>query len=155
MMTALLSSATHTFDRLEGWWFTAATRKRIASGLTLVFVAGLLVVEARRRGWLPEGLAEHVPVKHYSAIVVAFTLLLLTEVIELVFALAQSVASAVGKQLEIMSLILVRQSFKELTYFDEPIVWREMTGEVSTGTLLAFFIVYGGQYARDSFFFTT
>jgi hypothetical protein len=90
------------------------------------------VVEARRRGWRPEGLAEHVPAKHYYAILVAFTLLLLTEVIELVFALAQSVASAVGKQLEIMSLILIRQSFKELTYFDEPIVWREMTGEVTT-----------------------
>ena len=131
MTTALLSSATHSFDRLEGWWFTTATQKRIAAGLTLVFLVGLLVVEARRRGWLPEGLAEHVPTKHYYAILVAFTLLLLTEVIELVFALAQSVASAVGKQLEIMSLILIRQSFKELTYFDEPIVWGEMTGEVS------------------------
>jgi hypothetical protein len=132
MIATLLATATRVFDRLESWWFTVATQKRIASGLTLVFLAGLLVVEARRRGWLPEGLAEYVPTKHYYAILVAFTLLLLAEVVELVFALAQSVANAVGKQLEIMSLILIRQSFKELTYFDEPIVWGEMTGEVTS-----------------------
>lgn len=131
MIPALLARATRIFDRLEQWWFTVATQKRIASALIWVFLAGLLTVEARRRGWLPDGLAEHVPSKHFYAILVAFTLLLLTEVIELVFALAQSVASAVGKQLEIMSLILIRQSFKELTYFDEPIVWRDMAGEIS------------------------
>ncbi len=131
MIAAPLAVATRVFDRLERWWFTVATQKHIATALTVVFLGGLVVVEARRRGWLPDALADHVPGKHYYAILVAFTLLLLTEVIELVFALAQSVANAVGKQLEIMSLILIRQSFKELTYFDEPIVWREMTGEVS------------------------
>jgi phosphate starvation-inducible membrane PsiE len=56
-------------------------------------------------------------------------------VISLVLALASSISSAVGKQLEIMSLIQVRQSFKELTYFDEPVVWDTVTGEVGTRVL--------------------
>ena len=131
MTSRPLAAASRLFDRLERWWLAVATQRHVATALTLVFLAGLILVEARRRGWLPEGIEEHIPTKHYYAILVAFTLLLLTEVIELVFALAQSVASAVGKQLEIMSLILIRQSFKELTYFDEPIVWGEVSGEVS------------------------
>jgi len=64
-----------------------------------------------------------------------FTLLLLAEVISLVFAIAQSVAIAVGKQLEIMSLILIRQSFKELTFFPEPIVWDLTSGEMTRRVL--------------------
>ena len=87
---------------------------------------GVAVIETNRRGFLPPGIAEHVPDKHFDAILWAFTLLLLAEVISLIFALAQSVATAVGKQLEIMSLILLRQSFKELTDLPEPIVWKPM-----------------------------
>jgi hypothetical protein len=85
----------------------------------------MAIIEANRRGWLPPSLSEHLPHKHFEAILWAFTLLLLAEVVSLVFALAKSVATAVGKQLEIMSLILVRQSFKELTKFSEPIEWSE------------------------------
>jgi hypothetical protein len=107
----------------------------LASFLSIVFLLGLIVIEARRRGWLPEPVADFIPTKHFYAILLAFTLLLLAEVIDLVFALADSVASAAGKQLEIMSLILIRQSFKELTYFDEPIVWGEMSSVVSQRVL--------------------
>jgi len=107
----------------------------VATLLVVVFLVGLIVIEANRHGWLPAGLAEHVPDRHWYASLASFTLLLLAEVISLVLALASSVSSAVGKQLEIMSLILVRQSFKELTYFDEPVVWDTVTGEVGTRVL--------------------
>ncbi len=128
---ALLRTSSRLFDRLEGWWEAVATRKRVASLLISVFLVGLVVIELRRRNLLPEPIADVVPEKHYFAILIAFTLLLVAEVIDLVFALAQSVAMAVGKQLEIMSLILIRKSFKELTYFDEPIVWPGMASEVT------------------------
>jgi hypothetical protein len=80
-------------------------------------------------------LAERLPSNHFEAILLPFTLLLLAEVISLVFAIAQSVAIAVGKQLEIMSLILIRQSFKELTFFPEPIVWDLTSGEITRRVL--------------------
>jgi hypothetical protein len=131
MMARVLNVSSQLFDRLEQWWGRVATRKRIATGLIWVFLLGLVVIEAKRRGWLPTAIADEVPDKHYFAILVAFTLLLVAEVIDLVFALARSVATAVGKQLEIMSLILIRQSFKELTYLEEPIVWTEVNGEVA------------------------
>jgi hypothetical protein len=97
----------------------------------VIFVVGLLLVELRRLGWVTPDLVARLPANHFEAILLPFNLLLLAEVISLVFALAQSVASAVAKQLEIMSLILIRQSFKELTYFPEPIVWETTSGEVS------------------------
>lgn len=125
MARSILARSTVIFDRLEAKWETLATQKRVASILTLVFFVGMIVIEANRRGWLPESLAEQLPDKHFDAILWAFTLLLLAEVVSLIFALAKSVATAVGKQLEIMSLILVRQSFKELTKFSEPIEWTD------------------------------
>ncbi len=134
-MAPILQASSRLFDRLDHWWESVATRKHVATLLINVFLVGLVVIEAKRRGWLPEPLADAVPTKHYYAILLAFTLLLVAEVIDLVFALAQSVANAVGKQLEIMSLILIRQSFKELTYFDEPIVWPEMSSQVSERVL--------------------
>jgi len=123
------------FDSLEERWENFATQRRIASGLVVVFVAGLLFVELRRFGWITPEVAARFPSNHFEAILLPFTLLLLAEVISLVFALAQSVASAVAKQLEIMSLILIRQSFKELTYFPEPIVWDTTSGEISRRVL--------------------
>jgi len=125
MSGRILARSTVVFDRLEAWWETLATQRRVATLLTLVFLVGVLVIEANRRGWLPLPLAELVPDKHFDAIIWAFTLLLLAEVVSLIFALAKSVAIAAGKQLEIMSLILVRQSFKELSKFPEPIMWSD------------------------------
>lgn len=125
MRRSILARSSLAFNYLESRWETLATQRWVASILTLVFVFGMAVIEANRRGWLPAGLSENLPDKHFDAILWAFTLLLLAEVVSLIFALAKSVATAVGKQLEIMSLILVRQSFKELTKFSEPIEWSE------------------------------
>jgi hypothetical protein len=121
----LLTRSSLVFDSLEARWETLSTQRWVASVLTFVFLVGMLIIEANRRGWFPRGLSEHIPYKHFDAILWAFTLLLLAEVVSLIFALAKSVATAVGKQLEIMSLILVRQSFKELTTFSEPIEWSD------------------------------
>ncbi len=123
------------FDSLESRWLKMATQRRIASSLVVAFVIALLLVELRRLGPLPATMERWLPSNHFEAILVPFTLLLLAEVVSLVFALAQSVAMAVGKQLEIMSLILIRQSFKELTFLPEPIVWDLSSAEVTRRVL--------------------
>lgn len=123
------------FDHLRDRWEKLATQRHVATALVIVFAVGLLLVETRRLPWLPSDAAARLPSNHFEAILLPFTLLLLAEVISLVFALAESVASAVGKQLEIMSLILVRQSFKELTFFPEPIVWDTTSGEITRRVL--------------------
>ncbi len=115
------------FDKLEDHWSSSATVRRLGNTLVLVFLLELLLIEAKRQGWLPDFLYPYVKSTNYFyAVNFAFTLLLVFEVVELVFSMAHSVARSVGKQFEILSLILLRSSFKEFTYFNQPIDWQEV-----------------------------
>jgi len=53
-----------------------------------------------------------------QSIEICFTLLLFFEMISLVFVIPQSIANSIGKQIEILSLVLLRSSFKEFSHFD-------------------------------------
>lgn len=140
-----------TFNALNDLWEHRATHQIVGSGLVVVFVVALAAIEMGRRGLLPPGLAAHVPRSHFYAVNLAFTLLLAFEVLALVFSLSRSMSISVGKQFEILSLILLRKSFKYLTEFGEPI---ELTGHmdallkimVDGAGALAIFVIIGLYY---------
>lgn len=119
--------ATYAFDPIHDGWEKKSTQKNVGRVLVLAFLGGLLGIELNRLGLLPQFLAVLTPVSHYYAINLAFTLVLMVEVFSLIFILPCSFSKSVGKQLEILALILLRSSFKELAYFPEPIVLEEMT----------------------------
>ena len=122
---APMAVAARLFDRLERGWASARQQHRVGGLLVAALLAALAAIEASRLGWLPPPLAAAVPTNHFHAIAFVFTLLLLFEVIGVVFSLAQSVSESVGKQFEIFSLILLRQTFKELATLPEPVGWQE------------------------------
>jgi hypothetical protein len=122
-MSRFLLWADRLFDVLAERWEGRRARTATAWVLIASFFAALVVIELSRQGLLPSLLGARVPTSHFYAIDVAFTLFLVVEVLGLVFGLATSVADALGKQFEIFSLILLRQAFKELVYFEEPIQW--------------------------------
>ncbi len=139
------------FDRLEGYWESASGRRQTANLLLLVFLVTLVVIEFNRQGWLPAFLAEGMSTTHFAAVSLAFTFFLIIEIVGLVFALAQSVANAAGKQFEIFSLILLREAFKEFQYFEEPIAWEEIREPVmhmlaDAGGALVIFVIIGFYY---------
>ncbi len=151
-MAGLTRTITTTFDALEARWEQPQTRHVMATLLMFSFFAALIVIEANRHGWIPAPIGPTLPTNHFYAIDVAFSLFLVFEVISLVFGLATSVAEAAGKQFEIFSLIMLRQSFKELVYFqEEPISWSLAEPESleavqlviadATSALLIFFII--------------
>lgn len=70
-----------------------------------------------KMGLLPAPLAAVVPTDPFLAIRLAFSLVLGIEVIELIIAIADSVSLAVGKQLEIMALLLLRETFTDISVF--------------------------------------
>ena len=76
-----------------------------------------------RRGLLPGSLHEIIPENHFFAVQAAFTVVLILEVISLIFTIPCSFSRSVGKQFEILALILMRNAFKELSYFPEPITF--------------------------------
>lgn len=150
----MLGWADRWFDRLEASWEGEAAQRAIGTLLVASFVGTLVAVEVGRRGGLPAALAASVPASHFFAVDVAFTLLLLVEAVGLVFSLAQSVTRSVGKQLEILSLILLRRPFKQLTYFEEPIDWAQASEAMvamladAAGALLIFVVLVGFYRAQ-------
>ncbi|MBC8161650.1 MAG: hypothetical protein H7Z42_10570 [Roseiflexaceae bacterium] len=126
MNQRILQRASHLFEWIERWWEGHQTQRAAGTALVITFLVSLVVLDLNIRGWLPNPLASVLPKNHFYAVEFAFTLLLLFEVLSLIFVLERSVSSAVGKQIEILSLILLRLSFKQFIYFDEPIRWEQV-----------------------------
>lgn len=95
--------------------------KVLSSGLAIIFLAALLVVFINKVFNLPESFASLLPDNYFYAVKITFKILLAVEIIEMVFILANSVTDSVAKQFEILSLILLREAFKEFSKIDLPI----------------------------------
>ena len=151
MINSIIGYASKWFDTLERTWETNRTKKSVGSLLVVAFAISLFVIELGRRDLLPTVIDRWIPASHFYAINITFTLLLVIEVIGLIFGLARSVSDSVGKQFEILSLILLRQSFKELVNFGEPITWlKDYTPLLhilsNGGGALLIFLVIGFYY---------
>jgi hypothetical protein len=140
------------YDRLDGLWHDSRVQRALGSVLIATFLAALLVIEAERQGWLPASARALVPRNHLYAVALAFNFLLFIEIVGLVFSLAGSVANSVGKHCEIFALILLRETFKQLTHVEEPVTWAGMQPWLTwmladaAGALLIFVIM--GLYYR-------
>lgn len=122
-MTYFYDKITYLFDPLHYLWEHEKMHKKISVGLVLFFILSVITIELNRQGLLPGSLADIVPLNHFFGVQAAFTVVLILEVISLVFTIPCSFSRSVGKQFEILSLILMRNAFKELSYFPEPITF--------------------------------
>lgn len=122
-MTAFYDKITYLFDPLHHLWEHERMHRKISVALVLFFLLSLVTIELNRRLLLPPMLAAAVPKNHFFAVQAAFTVVLILEVISLIFTLPCSFSRSVGKQFEILALILLRNAFKELSYFPEPITF--------------------------------
>lgn len=128
MPGAAFPSLCRFYDRLHHAWEEPAIQRRLALCLLWVYLLALVAIELKRQGvwplWLPQP-----PHSHFWSIQFAFTLILGMELVSLIFVLPASLSRSMGKQLEILTLILLRNAFKELSEFGEPV-------EVSLNNLL-------------------
>ena len=122
-MTAIYDRITWLFDPLHHLWEHEKVHRKISVALVFFFLAGLILIELKGRGFLPPWMNRIVPVNHFYAVQFAFSVILLQEIISLIFTLPCSFSRSVGKQFEILALILLRNAFKELAAFPEPIVF--------------------------------
>jgi hypothetical protein len=156
MMIAVSQWINTTFDGVERFWHGSQARRWVMWLLVGSFSTTILLVEMQRTGLLAWLLPEHwnaslarvLPGNHFYAVSVVFTILLMLEIASLALSIAGSVANALGKQFEILSLILLRQAFKEFVYFNEPIEWSSIQIPVlhmfsdAAGGLALFFAVW-------------
>lgn len=120
-MNSLFAKITYIFDPLQTIYEHENVHRKISVLLVFLFLASLAIIELKRQGILPQELAAMVPGNHFYAVHAAFTVILVLEVISLIFVLPCSFSRSLGKQFEILSLILIRNAFKELSYFAEPL----------------------------------
>jgi hypothetical protein len=120
-MTALIEKIITAFDSLYCYWEDEKTHRTVSGLLVMIFIITLGAIELNRQELLPGFMATKIPHSHYMAINVAFTLVLILEVISLIFTLPCSLSKSLGKQFEILALIYLRNSFKQLSDLPEPI----------------------------------
>lgn len=109
------------FDAFEHLWEASLSQRRLAGIFFWVYLLALALIQARRAGLMPSALAAITPSSHFAAIQLAFTLILAVEVIELIMSIPSSFSRSVGKQFEILALILLRDAFKQLSHLPEPV----------------------------------
>jgi hypothetical protein len=120
-MNFLYERITYLFDPLHHLWEHEKLHRKISILLVMFFIVSLIGIELKRQGYLSGSVSRYVPGNHFYAVQAAFTVVLILEVISLIFTLPCSFSRSVGKQFEILSLILMRNAFKELSQFPEPI----------------------------------
>lgn len=132
------------YDKIASRWYSVKTPRIISWLLIGAFVTGFVLAELSRRnyGWIELKIPNH-----FFAIDLAFTILLVVEVIGLIFEFPRSVADSVGKQFEVLSIILLRSAFKEFSNFGEPLTWSGDTLAIyrmmadAFGALVIFFLI--------------
>lgn len=116
----IMTAVGEFFDILHRFWESEKTERRLGFLLLWLYLLALASVELNRVGMFPDGWPKP-PASHYYSIQLAFTLILAMEVISLIFVLPASLSKSMGKQLEILTLILLRNAFKELSIMPEPV----------------------------------
>jgi MFS family permease len=107
------------FDFLDERWEGPRVSKWISNIVVAFFMIGLLA-----------GLLSYLDIVDlgerftaFFAIELAFNVLLIFEVLGLIFLIPKSVADSVGKQFEIISLVLLRDAFKEFGHYLGEVNW--------------------------------
>ncbi len=95
--------------------------KLISTSLVIMFLSMLGIIILNNLGVFPESISSNIPKNYFYAVEIVFKLLLGIEIIEMVFVLAYSISKSMAKQFEILSLILLRQAFKEFSYVELPL----------------------------------
>jgi hypothetical protein len=121
MLIHHLQPLTDVFDFVHHVFERPVTQRRIGLIILWIYLIALAGIELNRNGLLPPRLAAITPLGHFNAIHLAFTLILALEVMGLILTISRSVGRSVGKQLEILALILLRNAFKELGALPEPV----------------------------------
>jgi len=111
------------FDGIEHFWEGEKGQKIIGSFLVFCFIFFIAIIYINSLGWFPSPLNSFIPKNIFSAIEISLTLLLVFEVASLIFSLAYSVSTSIGKQFEVLSLVLLRGAFKEFSHFERPFQW--------------------------------
>ena len=157
LMILLTRIVRATYLPMQLVWESKRTAYLLSVALVTVFVLSMVVASVNYTGLLVlPGVWGQV---HFlQAVEISFTLLLFFEMVSLVFVIPESIANSIGKQIEILSLILLRSSFKEFSHYNFLLPLQSQLESVykmvvdGVGALLVFLLLsvyYGIQRHRS------
>jgi hypothetical protein len=120
-MNMFLQNWISFYDKIEEKWHSLKAAKVISNFVVLFFFIGIFTT------LLSHYQIVNFKIGRFFAIELAFSVLLISEILSLVFTLTHSVADSVGKQFEIISLILLRDAFKEMGHLPLENTWNADT----------------------------
>jgi len=146
-----LSITDQFFFKLKTFWESKTNHKLISSFLVIIFLLCIILSIAVKQDWITLGSFTTKFINPFFAVEVAFTLLLIAELFSLIIVLPKSVAKSVGKQFELLSLIFLRDGFKEFSHIGNNTQWVDIQHEVIgmliyAGGALTIFVIMGFTY---------
>ena len=126
MVKRFLFIINSVFDSLKIYWENKKSLQLISIFLVVVFIISsllsvLVIIDLISLG----SFDEHFKNPFFS-IEIVFTILLIVELFGLIFVLPKSVAKSVSKQFELLSLIFLRDAFKEFSHFGNNLEWLQI-----------------------------
>lgn len=116
MLKRTLIRTTSVYEKLKLLWESKGSLKLISTVLVFTFIVCSLLSVLVLNDKINLGIF-NTPFKNpFFSIEIVFTMLLITELFGLIFILPKSVAKSVGKQFELLSLIFLRDGFKEFSH---------------------------------------
>ncbi|MCB0557832.1 MAG: hypothetical protein H6573_14600 [Lewinellaceae bacterium] len=117
-------------DKLFGFLFSPRFRHRFETAILYLGISGfvihLLIILLHDLGWINVGKASgELFISPISAIYTPFSFILIYEVYLLIFHLPSSFTISIAKQYEIISLIIIRRIFKDISKLDISEQWTE------------------------------
>lgn len=146
-MNIVLKNTIKVFDSQVLFWEKRQNIGKLSSFLVLIFILCSLISLLVNNNIISLGRLDSKFIHPFFAIEVAFTILLILELLSLIFVLPKSVSRSLGKQLELLSLIFLRNTFKEFSHLDEFSSWSSSQATIlimlaySFGALLMFLLL--------------
>ena len=139
------------FDRTFEVIFSDNNQKKIERAtlwLSIVgFITHLILIYAKKFGWFHTLFEASLLDDPISAIYTPFSIILIYEIYLLIVYLPRSFTTAVSKQFEIISLILIRRIFGDIPKIELDVNWIENTANRQLiydliGVLILYFLIY-------------
>jgi hypothetical protein len=148
-----------TFDRLYTFLLSEKVKLKIEKTILVIavisFVVHLALIYLKRYGILDLFETSNFFDNPIAAIYTPFSFILIYEVYLLIFYLPRSITTYITKQYEIITLIVIRRIFKDLSNLELSSNWFEIKNDIAftydiLTALLLFFLIYLFSYLREN-----
>ena len=118
-----LTHSSKLCEKAEGIWESKRSLYVISVTLVVTFIICSIISALVIYDFIHVGLFNEKFKNPFFSVEIVFTMLLITELFGLIFMLPKSVARSVGKQFELLSLIFLRDAFKEFSHIGAGFTW--------------------------------